>query len=116
MSTQNSESFNESSTTDQAKEKAQQAAGQAKQKAGSQLRSQVDQRSTDAGELNETTTTDRAREVKRSAFPVVEELPSEYDTDDQYEPEWRSVHGSTKGSKVKRMPLGCDQAHPRRRA
>jgi hypothetical protein len=53
MSTQNSESFNEPSTTDQAKdqakEKAQQAAGQAKQKAGSQLRSQVDQRSTDAG-------------------------------------------------------------------
>ena len=49
MSTQNSKSFNESSTTDQAKEKAQQAAGQAKQKAGSQLRSQVDQRSTDAG-------------------------------------------------------------------
>jgi hypothetical protein len=39
----------ESSTTDQAKEKAQAAAGQAKDKAGSQLRSQVDQRSTDAG-------------------------------------------------------------------
>ena len=39
----------ESSTTDQAKEKAQAAAGQAKEKAGSQLRSQVDQRSTDAG-------------------------------------------------------------------
>ncbi len=37
------------STTDQAKEKAQEAAGQAKEKAGSQLRSQVDQRSTDAG-------------------------------------------------------------------
>ena len=37
------------STTDQAKEKAQAAAGQAKEKAGSQLRSQVDQRSTDAG-------------------------------------------------------------------
>ena len=39
----------EQSTTDQAKEKAQEAAGQAKEKAGSQLRSQVDQRSTDAG-------------------------------------------------------------------
>jgi ElaB/YqjD/DUF883 family membrane-anchored ribosome-binding protein len=39
----------ESSTTDQAKEKAQEAAGQAKAKAGSQLRTQVDQRSTDAG-------------------------------------------------------------------
>jgi hypothetical protein len=37
------------STTDQAKEKAQEAAGTAKAKAGSQLRSQVDQRSTDAG-------------------------------------------------------------------
>ena len=36
-------------TADQAKEKAQEAAGQAKEKAGSQLRSQVDQRSTDAG-------------------------------------------------------------------
>jgi hypothetical protein len=40
----------ESSTTDQAKEKAQEAAGQAKEKVGSQLRSQVDQRSTDAGD------------------------------------------------------------------
>ena len=39
----------EPSTTDQAKDKAQAAAGQAKEKAGSQLRSQVDQRSTDAG-------------------------------------------------------------------
>ncbi len=39
-----------SSTTDQAKDKAQEAAGQAKEKAGSQLRTQVDQRSTDAGE------------------------------------------------------------------
>ena len=37
------------STTDHAKEKAQAAAGQAKDKAGSQLRSQVDQRSTEAG-------------------------------------------------------------------
>ena len=49
MSTQIYDSPTESSTTDQAKEKAQEAAGQAKQKAGSQLRSQVDQRSTDAG-------------------------------------------------------------------
>jgi ElaB/YqjD/DUF883 family membrane-anchored ribosome-binding protein len=39
----------ESSTSDQAKEKAQEAAGQAKEKAGAQLRSQVDQRSTEAG-------------------------------------------------------------------
>jgi hypothetical protein len=50
MSTQISDSPSESSTTGQAKEKAQEAAGQAKQKAGSQLRSQVDQRSTDAGQ------------------------------------------------------------------
>ena len=51
MSIQISDSPSESSTTGQAKEKAQaqEAAGQAKQKAGSQLRSQVDQRSTDAG-------------------------------------------------------------------
>jgi ElaB/YqjD/DUF883 family membrane-anchored ribosome-binding protein len=49
MTTQISDSPSESSTTGQAKEKAQEAAGQAKQKAGSQLRSQVDQRSTDAG-------------------------------------------------------------------
>ena len=40
----------DTSTADQAKEKAQEAAGQAKQKAGSQLRSQVDQRSTEAGQ------------------------------------------------------------------
>jgi hypothetical protein len=40
----------EPSTTDQAKEQAQQAAGQAKEKAGYQLRSQVDQRSTEAGQ------------------------------------------------------------------
>jgi hypothetical protein len=49
MRTQFFDSPTESSTTDQAKEKAQAAAGQAKEKAGSQLRSQVDQRSTDAG-------------------------------------------------------------------
>jgi hypothetical protein len=49
MSTQISNSPGESSTTGEAKEKAQEAARQAKQKAGSQLRSQVDQRSTDAG-------------------------------------------------------------------
>jgi hypothetical protein len=49
MSTQTYDSPTESSTTDQAKEKAEAAAGQAKAKAGSQLRSQVDQRSTDAG-------------------------------------------------------------------
>lgn len=49
MSTQITDAPSESSTTGQAKEKAQEAAGQAKQKAGSQLRSQVDQRSTDAG-------------------------------------------------------------------
>jgi hypothetical protein len=47
--TQIYDSPTEPSTTDQAKEKAQEAAAQAKQKAGSQLRSQVDQRSTDAG-------------------------------------------------------------------
>ena len=47
--TQIYDSPTESSTTEQAKEKAQAAAGQAKDKAGSQLRSQVDQRSTDAG-------------------------------------------------------------------
>ena len=47
--TQIYDSPTESSTTDQTKEKAQAAAGQAKEKAGSQLRSQVDQRSTDAG-------------------------------------------------------------------
>ena len=49
MSTQISDSPSASSTTGQAKEKAQEAAGQAKEKAGAQLRSQVDQRSTDAG-------------------------------------------------------------------
>jgi ElaB/YqjD/DUF883 family membrane-anchored ribosome-binding protein len=49
MSTQISDSPSKSSTTDQAKEKAHEAVGQAKEKAGSQLRSQVDQRSTDAG-------------------------------------------------------------------
>ena len=49
MSTQISDSPGESSTTDQAKENAQAAAGQAKAKAGSQLRSQVDERSSDAG-------------------------------------------------------------------
>jgi hypothetical protein len=49
MSTQIPQSPSEPSTTDQAKEKAQEAAGQVKEKAGSQLRSQVDQRSTDAG-------------------------------------------------------------------
>jgi hypothetical protein len=50
MSTQISDSPTESSTTtEQAKEKAQAAAGQAKEKAGSQLRAQVDQRSSDAG-------------------------------------------------------------------
>jgi hypothetical protein len=49
MSTQIAQSPVDPSTTGQAKEKAQEAAGQAKEKAGSQLRSQVDQRSTDAG-------------------------------------------------------------------
>jgi ElaB/YqjD/DUF883 family membrane-anchored ribosome-binding protein len=49
MSTQFAETSTEPSTTDQAKEKAQATAQDAKQKAGSQLRSQVDQRSTDAG-------------------------------------------------------------------
>jgi hypothetical protein len=49
MSTQISDPPSGSSTTGQAKQKAQEAAGQAKQKAGSRLRSQVDQRSTDAG-------------------------------------------------------------------
>jgi hypothetical protein len=47
--TQIYDSPTESSTTDQAKEKARETAGQAKEKAGTQLRSQVDQRSTDAG-------------------------------------------------------------------
>jgi hypothetical protein len=49
MSTQTARPPGEPSTTDHAKEKAQDAAGQAKEKAGAQLRSQVDQRSTDAG-------------------------------------------------------------------
>jgi hypothetical protein len=49
LMTQTYDAPTDSSTTDQAKEKAQAAAGQAKEKAGSQLRSQVDQRSTDAG-------------------------------------------------------------------
>jgi hypothetical protein len=49
MSIQTAPPRGEPSTTDQAKEKAQDAAGQAKEKAGAQLRSQVDQRSTDAG-------------------------------------------------------------------
>ena len=49
MSTQYADIPTEASTTEQAKEKAQVAAQDAKQKAGSQLRSQVDQRSTDAG-------------------------------------------------------------------
>jgi len=50
MSTQISDTASESSTTDQAKDKAQEAMGNAKDRAGSQLRSQVDQRSTDAGQ------------------------------------------------------------------
>jgi hypothetical protein len=50
MSIQIPDAPTESSTTDQAKEKAREAAGQAKDRAGSQLRSQVDQRSTDAGQ------------------------------------------------------------------
>jgi hypothetical protein len=50
MSTrQISQSPGEPSSADQARGKAQEAAGQAKEKAGSQLRSQVDRRSTDAG-------------------------------------------------------------------
>jgi hypothetical protein len=49
MSTQTARPPGDQSTTDNAKEKAQAAAGQAKEKAGAQLRSQVDQRSTDAG-------------------------------------------------------------------
>jgi hypothetical protein len=49
MSTQTVRPPGEPSTSDHAKEKAQDAAGQAKEKAGAQLRSQVDQRSTDAG-------------------------------------------------------------------
>jgi ElaB/YqjD/DUF883 family membrane-anchored ribosome-binding protein len=48
-STQISDASSGSSATDQARQKAQEAAGQAKQKAGSELRSQVDQRTTDAG-------------------------------------------------------------------
>lgn len=47
--TQIYDSPTESSTTEQAREKAQEATGQAKDKAGTRLRSQVDQRSTDAG-------------------------------------------------------------------
>jgi hypothetical protein len=50
MSTQTARPPGEPSTTNQAKEKAHDAAGQAKEKAGAQLRSQVDQRSTDAGD------------------------------------------------------------------
>ena len=49
MSIQISDSPSESSTTVQAKAKAQDTAGQAKEKVGAQLRSQVDQRSTDVG-------------------------------------------------------------------
>jgi hypothetical protein len=50
MSTrQIAQSPGEPSSADQARGKAQEAAGQAKEKAGSQLRSQVDRRSTDAG-------------------------------------------------------------------
>jgi hypothetical protein len=49
MSTQIAQSPGDPTTTGQTKEKAQEAAGQAKEKASSQLRSQVDQRSTDAG-------------------------------------------------------------------
>jgi hypothetical protein len=49
MSNQMPQSPGEPSTTDQAKENAQRTAGQAKEKAGSQLRAQVDQRSTEAG-------------------------------------------------------------------
>jgi hypothetical protein len=49
MSTQYAETSTEPSATDQAKEKAQATAQDAKRKAGSQVRSQVDQRSTDAG-------------------------------------------------------------------
>ena len=50
MDTYATQSPAEPSTTDQAKDKAQEAAGQAKEKAGTQLRSQVDQRSTEAGQ------------------------------------------------------------------
>jgi hypothetical protein len=61
LQTYSTQSGNSPSTSDQAKDKAQQAAGQvkdqaqqtagqAKQKAGSQVRSQVDQRSTEAGQ------------------------------------------------------------------
>jgi ElaB/YqjD/DUF883 family membrane-anchored ribosome-binding protein len=49
MSTQIAQSPGDPSTTDQVKEKAQEEAGHAREKARSQLRSQVDQRSTDAG-------------------------------------------------------------------
>jgi hypothetical protein len=48
--TQIAQAPSEPSTTDQAKEKAQETAGQAKEKAGSQLRAQVDRRSTEAGQ------------------------------------------------------------------
>ena len=48
--TYTSQTGTDQSTGDQAKDKAQEAAGQAKQKAGAQLRSQVDQRSTEAGD------------------------------------------------------------------
>jgi hypothetical protein len=50
MDTYATQTTAEPSTTDQAKDKAQEAAGQAKEKAGTQLRSQVDQRSTEAGQ------------------------------------------------------------------
>ena len=48
--TYTSQTGTDQSAGDQAKDKAQEAAGQAKQKAGAQLRSQVDQRSTEAGD------------------------------------------------------------------
>jgi hypothetical protein len=50
MDTQSARTGPESSTVDQTKEKAQEAVGQAKEKAGGQVRTQVDQRSTEAGQ------------------------------------------------------------------
>ena len=50
MDTHATDQPSDPSTTDKAKDKAQEAAGEAKERAGAQLRSQVEQRSTDAGE------------------------------------------------------------------
>ena len=72
-----SQSTADPSAGEQAKDKAQEAAGQAKEKAGAQLRAQVDQRSTEAGEPRQrhrlrraqraTSCASRARTSRRSS-------------------------------------------------